>query len=274
MSSKKTTGPSSRDDARALAATMRAEQAAREKRVKLVTISAFGVAVVALVVAIVWAVVASRPVTLPEPAELTTPSVVSDSGGISVGAEGAAGTATEGAPVIDLYLDYMCTWCGTFEETNGELVKKWREAGEVTVVFHPVTILDRFSRGTSYSTRAAAAAVWVAERSPAQFDAFNAAMFANQPEENTKGLSDRQIADIATGVGVPEDVANGIASRESYTRYARWVGSQTEQASANPKLLTEGSFSTPTVVVGGEKFTGDWRDQTQLRAAVDAAAQR
>lgn len=276
MSSKKPATVPSRDSARALAATMRAEQAAREKRVKTITIAVFGVAVLALVAAIVWAVIASRPTKLPEPGALATPSVVNTDGGISVGKEGTANTVTEGAPVMDLYLDFMCVWCGTFEETNGELVKQWREAGDVTVVYHPVAILDDASVGASFSTRAAAAAVWVAEKSPASFDKFVAAMFAQQPTEGTKGPTDREIADIAKAAGASAETVDGIANLTSYKTYAAWIAAQTDAVSKNEKLWTtyqdgRKGFSTPTVVIGGQKFEGDWRDQTQLRAAVDAA---
>lgn len=37
---------------------------------------------------------------------------------------------------------------------------------------------------------------------------FHNALYVNQPREGTEGLSDVQIADIATGVGVPADVAD------------------------------------------------------------------
>ena len=43
----------------------------------------------------------------------------------------------------------------------------------------------RLSMGTGFSTRAAAAAALVADQAPEAFDAFNTAMFANQPGENT-----------------------------------------------------------------------------------------
>jgi len=277
MSSKKSTPASSRDSARALAATMRAEQAAREKRVKLITISVFGVAVVALVVAIVWAVVASRPVPLPEPGPLATPSVVNEAGGIPVGQDGVAGSVTEGAPVVDVYLDFMCPWCGVFEEKNGQLLKDWRAAGDITYVMHPVAILDDASVGASFSTRAAAAAVWVAETSPESFEAFVAGMFAQQPEEGTKGLTDDQIADVAKQAGASDETVEGIADLTSYTTHAAWVAAQTDTVSKDEKLWTRyqdgrAGFSTPTIVVGGEKFDGDWQAPGALRAAVDAAA--
>lgn len=274
MSSKKSNASLSRDEARALSASMRAEQASREKRFKIIAVIIFGIAVVALVVAIALLFVKSQPAKLPEPGALAAPAVVAETGGITIGKDGVAGTSNEGAPVVDVYLDYMCPWCGVFEETNSALLTELREAGDITLVVHPVTILDRLSSGTAFSTRSAAAAVYVAEKAPQHFDAFNTAMFAKQPEENSKGLTDREIADIAKSVGVPAAVVDGIANLDSYKQFARWVGSQTEKASADTKLHTQdGLFSTPTIVVGGTKFEGDWRNEQQFRAAIDAAKQ-
>jgi protein-disulfide isomerase len=64
-------------------------------------------------------------------------------------------------------------------------------------VVHSVSILDRLSDGSEYSTRAASASAWVADRAPEQFSAFHESLFADQPEENTPGLSDEQIAQVA-----------------------------------------------------------------------------
>lgn len=275
MSSKKSAPAQNRDAARNLAATMRAEQAAREKRVKIITISAFGVAVAALVAAIIWAVIASRPAELPEPAPLATPSVAAESGGIPIGKDGVAGTSNEGAPVVDVYLDFRCSWCGVFEATNADVISEWRSAGDITYVLHPVAILDD---GEKFSTRSAAAAVWVAEKSPEHFDKFVTEMFAVQPETGPQPLSDREMADIAKAVGAPAEVVNGIADLTSYKTYASWIAERTQAAGSDKKLesdLGQGrrGFSTPTIVIGGEKFGGDWRDQSQLRAAIDAAKQ-
>ena len=102
------------------------------------------------------------------------------------------------AVVVDVYLDYMCPYCAMFEAINGAIAG--RAAGgrdDVVVAYHPVSILDRLSMGTGYSTRAATAAALVADQAPETFDAFNAAMFASQPGESTEGLTDAAIAGIA-----------------------------------------------------------------------------
>ena len=101
-------------------------------------------------------------------------------------------------------------------------------------------------------------------------------MFAGQPEENTKGLTDREIADSAKSAGVPAEVAEGIASQDAYKAHASWVTSQTDPVGKNEKLWTtfqdgRKGFSTPTFVVDGKKFEDNWQVPGVLRAAVDAA---
>lgn len=178
-------------------------------------------------------------------------------GGIPVGTAGVAGAAVPAdAVVVDVYLDYMCPACAQFEATNAASLADLRASGTVVVVYHPVSILDRRSMGTAYSTRAATAAALVADQAPEAFAAFSAAMFAAQPGENTEGLTDTAIAQVATTAGVPEAVTAAIASG-AYLRdgpaFAPWVTAATEQARTDLDEL-----STPTVLIDGVPFTGEW----------------
>src|SRR5660398_99886 len=81
-----------------------------------------------------------------------------------------------------------------------------RQSGEIVVEYHPVSILDRSSGGTAYSTRSATAAALVAAEAPEAFVAFHNALFTNQPAEtsDTPYLTDAQLAEIARTAGVPE----------------------------------------------------------------------
>ena len=102
--------------------------------------------------------------------------------------------ADTAVPRLDLYIDLMCPFCKKFEETNSADIDALREAGTIAVYYHPISILDRSSQGTKYSTRAANAVAVVADKDPSHMLQFITALYANQPEENTTGLSDDQIA--------------------------------------------------------------------------------
>ncbi|WP_414172007.1 DsbA family protein [Clavibacter tessellarius] len=104
-------------------------------------------------------------------------------------------TESEAAGVahIRVYVDYLCTACKEFQDTNGAQMEGWLQSGAATVEVHPVAILTSKSQG--YSQRAANAAACVADTSPDDFWAFNRSLFAEQPAEQSTGLSDERITE-------------------------------------------------------------------------------
>lgn len=269
--------PRSSADRRA-AAREQAEQIARDharrdRRTRLVVAIAAAVAVL-VVGLVVWFVLGRGGPRVEGisslPAGVDAPSVSDAHGGISFGASGEAGsTSGDDAVRVDVYVDFLCPACAQLEAVNGADLVALREDGTATVVLHAISFLDAKSDGSTYSTRAAAAFAYVADEVPAQAYAFQAALFERQPAEGGTALTDTQIESIATGVGVPADVADGIADM----RYADFVGALTQVAFGDPDLLdAQGRFTTPTVLVDGTVFTGDWSSPGELRAAVEAAA--
>ncbi|HEV6953613.1 MAG TPA: thioredoxin domain-containing protein [Promicromonospora sp.] len=260
-----------RDAARAEALALQKKQQAREKRSRLIVLSLLALAVIGLGITI-WLIVAEGQKTPMEKVD-NIPAGVVEQTGIPVGAEGTAGTENEGAPVLDVYVDYMCPVCGQFEALNGASITEMREAGDVTLVVHPISILDRQSQGTEYSTRAAAAAAWVADQAPEQFNAFHEALFESQPEEGGPGLSDEQLGQVAEGAGVPADVAAGIASGDAMDTYEEWVGAATKVAGDDPAVQNPetGGLGTPTVLIDGERFAG-WQTVGALTEAITGEA--
>lgn len=272
MSKKSPSPAAGREEARMLATQMRKEQAAREKRTKVLAMTGFGAAVLALLAAIGVLVVKSQPVPLPEPGALAAPTAVTASGGIPMGAGGSAGTTNPEAPVVDVYLDFMCSWCAVFEDSATKTLAQMRDAGDITLAIHPLGLMDYTTPGGVYSTRAAAAAAWVAEHSPTAFEKFVETLFTKQADVGPKGLSDSEIADVARAAGADEATAAGIADLTSYQTYAAWVAKVSEDASSNTALHNDqGKFGTPTVVIDGTRFPGNWQDQDALSAAVQAA---
>lgn len=264
-----------RDAARAEALALREAQAKRDKRNRAITIGALVGGLAVLIGAFLWVFIPAmnqKEARVTEPLTgVTAPSTANDTGGISIGSAGAAGTSTDGAVEVGVYLDYMCPICGDFEEINGATLDQLREAGDVNVVLHPVAILNHMANAQQFSTRSAAAAAYVAEHAPEQLNAFNSAMFANQPEENKETLTDQQIAEIAKTAGVPADVADGIAAGKAVKEFGDWVEGATTLTTQNPDLQGERGFGTPTITINGERWEGNWGDPAALPAAVKAA---
>lgn len=271
-----------REEARAQAARLREQQARAAKRQRnlVIILLVVGLLVVGGVVA--W-ILSNQPEPAPDfsgsddpLSEVTLPTGATDKGGILLDAEGVAGSnggANDDAVPVVVYADFMCPICNTFEQTNGETLAQLREAGEIALEYRPVAILDRYSQGTNYSTRAATAAGLVADRAPEQFLAFHDALFANQPAENTTGLDDATIASIAREAGVPDAVAATIEDGsylEGDGSFRPWVAAASEQASRD---FPEG-FGTPTILVDGENLADlgvDWRIEGALADAIEAA---
>lgn len=277
-----------REEARADALRLREEQQrqARRQRTIVIALLVVGLVVVGGVVAFILsrAPQTSDYADLPSSddyadveqplADVPTPATATDEGGIRVGEDGVAGAdVPDDAVLVTVYADFMCPVCNAFEQSNGPVLDELREAGEIVVEYKPVSILDRAAQGTRFSTRSGAAAAFVADRAPEAFLGFHTAMFASQPDENTPGLSDEEIADLASAAGVPEAVAAQIADGsylEGDDSFAAWVAASTQVASREfaPR------FGTPTILVDGENLADlgvDWRIEGALEAAVEQA---
>jgi len=209
------------------------------------------------------------PVPAPLPDVTDGPQGSTGSGAIPVGPAGVAGTVDGAAPdavVVSVYADYMCPYCGQFEQINGPILDRLRGGGTIVVEYHPVSILDGASLGTAYSTRAAAAVALVADQAPEAFVTFNTALFATQPAENTAGLTDAEIATLARGAGVPEAVASTIESGAYLAgpeSFVNWVGAATDRAAQDLERL-----ATPTVLIDGKPLGVDWAAPGALAQAI------
>ncbi|WP_062136256.1 DsbA family protein [Demequina aestuarii] len=223
------------------AARKQAQQQVKAQERRTVALIVAGVAVVALIFGgIVWYIIDQASVPDLESGDAVAPLGADETGGILIGMDGeAGGEAPADAPRLDIYEDFMCPVCGQFEQINKDDIDAMREAGDIQLYVHPISILDHTSQGSKFSTRAANAAATVADAAPAHIVPFMSAMYENQPAEGTTGLSDEQIEQIAVEAGVPENVASTIDEG----RFTKWVIAATDRSSQ------DGVRGTPSVMV-------------------------
>jgi len=149
--------------------------------------------------------------------------------------------------VLDEYVDFMCPICGQYFDLYGETVQGLVDSGDLKLNLHPISILDRYSQGTKYSTRAANAMYCVADDSEDAVLPFLELLFANQPEEQSEGLTDAKLAELASQAG-----ADGAASCIEDGTYKRFVTAITEKTPVQPG---QAGIGTPTVLLNDEFVT-------------------
>jgi protein-disulfide isomerase len=217
------------------AAAIRAEQERKERRKRTLIITAAVVGVLVLVVAIVVAVQAGRDTT---GRAATAPQGAVDTYALPMGPDDAPVTVT-------VYEDFMCPYCGLFEQVSSERLKEYADSGDVQVRYHVVSFLDDAS-STDYSTRAAnAMAVVLDTAGPEVAVDFHDALFANQPEEGSSGLSDEELVDLAVEAGAEEEQ---ITDPIEDLAFEQWV------VNATGEWSDRGFTGTPTVTVNDEQI--------------------
>ncbi|GIE29088.1 membrane protein [Actinoplanes italicus] len=219
-------------DRAALARQVVADQKAAERR-RAVTL---WTSVAVVLVLFVAGLIGYTTLTGQDEGELVVPSAAVD--------DGSAFAVGSGPVTVDVYEDFMCPACGNFEQTTGPALKQLAGEGRITLRFHPVAILDRFSKGAEYSTRAAAASA--AAGQAGKFTEFHDALYANRPEENTTGLTDAKMIELAASAGLTDATFVDAVNEGTYKAWATQV---TEKFSA------KGFSGTPTITVNGEQVT-------------------
>ncbi|MFF1633220.1 DsbA family protein [Leifsonia sp. NPDC058248] len=178
-------------------------------------------------------------------------------------------TAGTGPTTVDLWFDPMCPACGAFEKANGDTLATAVSDDSITLRLRPLTFLDRASNGTGYSTRAVAALTCVAVQEPDKALAYFQALYKDQPEEGSSGLTDKELVKRATDLGIA-DISDCVAKGEPYQA---WAQRNTARSQTGP-IDVEGSDlkaiqQTPTILVDGKQYTGDITDARAFRSFLE-----
>ena len=219
-----------------------------ERRVRLAS-AATGIGLVALVAAGIGI----------QSARIPTPTGPAPTGAV-LATGVTVGRAT--APVtMDLWEDPQCPVCAQFEQQVGGQISSWLDQGTVKVNYHVISFLDRAS-STRYSSRAANALYASAQVSPEVFVKYHALLFANQPAENSAGLTDDKLIELAGQAGAGSDTVTRAVRSGTYDDFVTRITDQSSKDGVN---------GTPTVKVNGTQLEQPTLDA--VKAAVAAAGQ-
>jgi protein-disulfide isomerase len=246
-----TSGKASRDTREAKAAERRAAAAKAEARRRNGIITAV-VAVVVLVVVGVYVVIQND----------NSSTKTSSSAGSPKNTTGKANqTILVGSPsatvTVTLYEDFQCPICKEFEASTGPTLAGYLNQKQIKINYRPIAFLDRAST-TQYSTRALNSAGCVVDVKPEAFVEYHRLLFVNQPPENSAGLPDSKLVELAKQAGAP-DISSCVNDRT----FEGWTARVTDQSSK------DGVNGTPTVKVNDQVLQNPSTDQ--VKAAIDAA---
>ncbi|MBE1487482.1 DsbA family protein [Plantactinospora soyae] len=220
------------------------EQMARERRRKRTLWTSVGAVLVLVVAGLIgWAVSASQ-----DAGDFTPPGGANPEGtGIVLGT---------GPVNVDVYEDFICPICRQFEQQAGGTLDQLVAQGKVRVTYHPVAFLNRFS-STEYSTRSSAASGCAAQSG--KFREYAKALFDRQPPEGSAGLSDDELVNVATSVGLAGDSFAACVRENTFEKWTEHVTEEAARAGVN---------GTPTVLVAGKQVQAS---AEAISAAVAAA---
>lgn len=237
---------------RKAAEALRKMQAAEARRRKTLLWVSIGAAVVLIGGLLGWGIWNNSQ---DEDYAVTTPTAqTTDTYGIAIG---------DGPVEVDLFIDFMCPVCNEFESTYSSQIQSWLDDGSITVNYHPIAILNRLSQNTEYSTRAAAASVCAADVGEDEFLSYMLALYENQPEENSTGLTDAELISIGTDeVGLDADWRSCVEAET----YRGWVDEGTDWATGDG-----GVSGTPTAKVDGTVVEDNGTFADDVQAAIDAS---
>ncbi|MGW6918319.1 DsbA family protein [Kitasatospora sp. NPDC054939] len=145
---------------------------------------------------------------------------------------------------LQVFEDFRCPVCKTFEAANGETVRKLADEGTVKVEYRLAAFLDRNlgGKGSRTALQAVGAAL---NEGVDKFKQFHDVLYANQPEEREDGFGDvNRILDLAGQVpGLKTDAFVKAVTERTYAPWAAKVAAAFDEG---------GVSGTPTVKVDGK----------------------
>jgi protein-disulfide isomerase len=238
-----------------LRAEREAAEAAARKQKKIITATIIiGVAVIALVVALLvnknkQAVIDDATSAGTDVEQIAPPNATDDNAAILV-----FGSATkEGAIIVDIHSDYQCPGCKSYEDYFGDALFGLAQKGEIELRIHPRTMVGDRIIGNQWSVKASvgAACADVVGR----FVEYNKTIFANQPVEGV-GFTDEQLGvTFAAAAGITGDSLTQFQACYASNATVDWV-KEAERISWETKVPgtkhENGIMGTPTYLANGK----------------------
>jgi len=151
---------------------------------------------------------------------------------------------------LDVYEDFLCPICHQFENTYSSDIEKHVADGTVKVRYHMLPMLNDRSDPPGYSLDSANAGLCAADAG--MFPQYHKNLFANQPEEGSRGWDDQQLAKLGTDLGIKSSAFTSCVTGNKYDSLVQQDWTEVQQATYLQQEYPDGTkgFGTPTVAVG------------------------
>ena len=233
-------------EAREKAAQARGQlQTAEARRAKTVRIASFvgvGVVVAAIVGAGFFVAQSER----------TSKSTVDVNAKLPPGVSGPyfgvpIGEPVADAPTFELYEDFQCPACRTFEQQSAPSVFKAVEDGRINLTLHPMIFMDS-NLPLSEDSSLRATAAWGCAIEQGKAKEFHSALFALQQAGDNAGYPDEILKVAAAGSGLNETQLAEFEKCYKEKRYEQWA--------RNSQLAAEdrGIVGTPSAILNGKQL--------------------
>jgi protein-disulfide isomerase len=164
---------------------------------------------------------------------------------------------------LDVYEDFLCPACRQFEETYGSDIDKYVTDGSVQVRYHMLPMLNERSDPAGYSLDSANAGLCAADAG--QFPAFHKSLYADQPEEGSRGWDRQQLAKLGKDLGITSADFTTCVTSGKYNDLVQSNFDEVKKTAYLQQEFPDGTkgFGTPTIA-SGEKVVdtskSNWLD--------------
>ena len=239
------------------------EAAAQKKRQRFINLSIFATVTLVVVGIVGGAFVTSQSNKV---ADQPNPKAAAPVGTIPAGEKyeyGVKKNDAPDAPVLEIWEDFQCPACGTFESQFGATINDIAEKNLAQVILRSTSFLDTRFPGQN-SQRAAGA--WGCAIDQGRGNAFHDAAYSNQPFSEGDGYSKEQLLDIGRQAGITGTQYDEFEQCVVDKKYLAWA------ANGTATMIAEGVTGTPTLILDGEALTDEQRATPEtLLEAVKAA---
>jgi len=158
------------------------------------------------------------------------------------------GTAT-GVPVLEIWEDFQCPACASFEAQYGPSIEKIAADGVANVIYRPTTFIqNNFPKSPNplSSTRAASAYGCAVDAGKVEGQKFHDTVFANQPPVEGDGWTNEQLIQFGKDAGITGDKLTTFETCVNDVKYQNWANNsyltfQTSNVPGTPALFLNGN---------------------------------